>query len=253
MNLPERYSGNAVAIGSSGGFLAVRSTPQSDRIDVDAIFTVLRRRLWLIARVVALCVVLAVVVTMLIPRQYTPHAVVEVRTIAPGAQVIQEAANSAPDATGLRTDQVDTEIQILQSRALAGQVFDRLKLADDTDFMERVQAKSGPLASVKRALGLGGSGNSGMIKPAEGREMAIDYLTKGLDISRIVTTAYALQISFTDYDPVRAAKITNGYAETYLDYQVGAKKAENDKLIASLSSRIEQLRVQAQTDFGAVQ
>ncbi|MFM6832407.1 MAG: GumC family protein, partial [Novosphingobium sp.] len=173
--------------------------------------------------------------------------------IAPGAQVIQEAANSAPDATGLRTDQVDTELQILQSRALAGQVFDRLKLVDDSDFMERVQTKSGPLASVKRALGLGGSGNSGMIKPAEGREMAIDYLTKGLDISRIVTTAYALQISFTDYDAARAAKITNGYAETYLDYQVGAKKAENDKLIASLSSRIEQLRVQAQTDFGAVQ
>lgn len=254
MNLPERYSGNAVVVGSTGGFLSHGSDAQSDRIDVGAIFAILRRRLWLIARVVMLSVALAAFITFLIPRQYTPSAVVEVRTIAPGAQVFQEGANAAPDSSGLRTDQVDTEVQILQSRDLAGQVFDRLNLGSDAEFMQRVEMVPGPVAGVKRALGLDVAPVKPVVaKSAESRERAIDYLTKGIGISRLVTTAYALQISFTDYDAKRAARIANGYAQSYLSYQVGAKKTDNEKMIASLSTRIEQLRAQAQTDFGAVQ
>lgn len=253
MNLPERYSGNAVTVGSSAAFLVGRTEPQNDRIDVDAVFTVLRRRLWLIARVVVLCTVIALVATFLIPKQYSPSAVVEVRTIAPGAQVLQEGANSAPDATGLRTDQVDTEVQILRSRELAGQVFDSLKLADDAAFIERVQNRSGLLGGIREALGLNAGKPAQPAGSAEARELAIDYLVDRTEISRIVTTAYALKISFTDYDPVRATRIANGYAQSYLGYQIRAKKTDNEKQIASLSTRIEQLRAQAQADFSAVQ
>lgn len=249
MNLPERYSGNAVAVGSSGAFLVGRSETQSDRVDVGAALTILRRRLWLIARVVCLSIVIAAGITFLIPKQYTPSAIVEVRTIAPGAQTLQDGANSAPDATGLRTDQVDTEVQILRSRELAGQVVDRLGLVRDEAFMQRVQGKSGLLS----AIGISRGNQFRSANPAEARELAIDYLVARMEVTRIVTTAYALEISFTDFDPVRATKIANGYAESYLNYQISAKKADNEKLIASLSTRIEQLRVQAQTDFSAVQ
>jgi uncharacterized protein involved in exopolysaccharide biosynthesis len=52
---------------------------------------------------------------------------------------------------------------------------------------------------------------------------------------------------------VRAARVANAFAEAYASSATTRKRGENEKTLAVLGSRIEELRNQAQVDFRAVQ
>ena len=245
-NLPDTYRAGNLPVPVDGNRLP--GTPvnhaDADRLDLVGLYAIFRRRLWLFAMVVGICVLLAVNVTLLMPKTYEGDADVMInkdRTEIVPDNTAEQQANEAP----LHSEEIDTETKVIQSLELAERVVDQINLMQDKDFVHQVV--SGGLGNQLKAL-FG-------IKPEPPKDLRralADALIKNLEATRL-DTAYAIRISFTDRDPQRAARIANAFAEGYSTSAASRKRAENEKTLAVLSTRIEDLRNQAQADFKAVQ
>ncbi len=202
------------------------SQAAEDRLDLSVLTGILRRRLLLFVAVLALCVQVAVLANILLPEQYTATADV---VLHPRAEPITPDDTTQSDQPA-RAEDVETEIAFLTSRDLMGRVFDRLGLARDAAFVAR-------------------------LKPSEGltpRDAAITTLLDDLDVKRI-GNAYALRITYTDPSAERSARVANALARAYTVARTAAQATDNTTAITVLQSRLEQLRQQAQRDFGALQ
>ncbi len=219
-SLPDAYRGAEVGPRRNASISAM-----PDRLDLRGLASVFRRRFALIALAIMICVFIAAAVTFSMPKLYTANVDIMLRT---GDQQITPGKTDDPADQPQRAEEVETELQAMQSRDLAGKVFDRLNLRKDPAF--------GPPAQTAD----------------EQRQFGIARLQSGLSARR-VGTAYVIRASFEDPDPKRAAAIANGYATTFVADRVEADAITNRKAIEILRSRMTELRTEAQEDFNAVQ
>ena len=254
MNIPEAYAANGRReAGMPWNWAGQQDGAQADRLDIRGVVAIFRRRLWMFLRIVALCLAIAVLITMNMPVSYTATADVELRTLPNSSTSDQTEGRTADDPGGVRTDTVDTEIQVIKSRALAARVFDQLDLEHNGPFMQEALRKSGITAILRRMVFIDPGLKKGSDDPRERRQLALDYMLTMIDATRIVTTAYAVHINYSDSDPARSALIANAYARAYASDQATSKQADNTQAIANLQGKIEQLRVQAEADYAAEQ
>lgn len=222
----------------------------ADRINLRAIISIFRRRLGSFLAIVGICVLLALLVTLRSPKLYTANADVVIN--ADSRQVTPGTTGEDPNQPQ-RAEQIETELELLQSRDLAGKVLDHLNLAADPDFRAELQGGGGSARWLRSVLGLGSAATVTIPLETEAfRKQAIDHLQANLTARRI-GTAYAMRIGVTDTNPARAARIANGFAEVYSADQIAGKVNDNRQAIGILQSRMEVLRKQAQDDFNAVQ
>ncbi len=218
---------------------------RGDHVDFRWLLTLFRRRLLLFVTTVALCVTLAILINLNLRPLYSADAEVIING-APADNSLPKGSE-APDEP-VHAEQVETEVQSIESRELAAHVFDAAQLARDPGFREQVE-DDGRLNRLIRAL-------TGSTRPALSdasfRELAVATLIGNLKAERM-GTALAVSITYTDPDPVRAAKIANIYARQYASGQIATKQAQNRRSIGLVQQRVEELRQQAQTDYGAVQ
>jgi exopolysaccharide transport family protein len=127
------------------------------------------------------------------------------------------------------TAQLDSQLQILQSKAIASFVLDDLKLMHDPEF----------------AASNGGSIRDIFEKPnLDPREAAIAAFADRLTAGR-VGNSYVIEISFSSHNPDRAAQIANAVANAYIVDQVEAKLQVNRTAGTWLQERLQQLSVQS--------
>jgi uncharacterized protein involved in exopolysaccharide biosynthesis/Mrp family chromosome partitioning ATPase len=217
----------------------------SDRLNLRSLLSFLRRRMLMIATIVAISLVLSVIVTQAMQSLYTAQATVVVQ--AKADQVTPSSAKT-DDPVRPVAEQIETEVQLVKSRDVAGRVVDKLGLLQDAAFMAKAEQSRKP-GFVSRLLGA--------VPPAtvgsdQLRDDAIDNLLTELDVRR-VGTSYALGISYSDPDPEAAAKVVNAFAEIYTQHEVSSQASANKTAIGLLQTRMEELRRQAQADFDAVQ
>ena len=244
-NLPDRYVAAALPAGpgrpalNQGTLGSNASGP-----DLRHIVTMFRRRIPVFLMIVALCMLLAINLTMFLPRVYQASADVLINKdraeIVPGDKPGEQQDN-AP----LRAEEVDTETKVVLSRELADRVVTQLKLDHDSAFVNQV-VNRGAGATLKRWIGIASTPMTDV------RQALIDHLIAHLDATRL-DAAYAIRISFRSSDPDRAAVIANAFAAGYAESAAKAKHAENEKTLAALGDRLEQLRSQAQGDYRDVQ
>lgn len=159
--------------------------------------------------------------------------------------------------TGLTTDQttIDNQIQILRSRNLMGRVIDKLHLEEE--------AKPAPAApsilstAIYYANPLHWFGPSSTAKTAEQekterREGLIDGLLGSETVSEIGVSS-AMEITYRDPDPDRAAALANAIADAYVEDQLNAKFEATQKASQWLADRLQQLSAQMQSADAAVQ
>lgn len=247
MNLPDRYLGNELAVrpvqNSLPGMPA--NSAAADRLDLRFLLSIFRRRFRLFVAIVGACVLLAFLFTLKQPKLY--QATVDVVMNKFSGELVPDSTTLQSESPK-RSEEVDTELKIIKSQEMAMQVIDRLRLVEDKDFVESVTGGSGLTASLKNLL---------EIKPAPlpsenlKRRLA-DAMLSGLKADRM-ETAYAIRIIYSNSDPKRSAQIANAFAISYSESAVRAKRTENEKTLALLKTRIDELRTQAQSDFGAVQ
>lgn len=227
------------------------SDPDQDRLNLRALLSLFRRQLLMVGTIIGICVLLALLVTQNSPRLYTANADI---LLKPTTESITPGTDDSADDRPKGSEQIETEVQFIQSRDLAGKVFDQLALGRDPAFVSQITG-AGRISGLLKSVGL----KSDAPPPAPGtpaadalREAAINLLKGGLVVKRI-SNSFALRLGVTSRDPALAAKIANGYAETYSDNQIATKVAGSRDAVAILRKRMEELRLQAQADFGAVQ
>ena len=143
----------------------------------------------------------------------------------------QQVLSDLPDATGV----VDTEVEIMRSRALAGRVVDALNLTADPEFNKALR---------KHGFSLFGRAKpppAGEDEHRRERDATIDGLIKRIQVDRRGLT-YVINIAVTSVSPAKAAVLANTVADRYLTAQLDAKFEATQRANRWLQGRLGALR-----------
>lgn len=206
-----------------------------------------RNRL-LIGAVTVLLTGLATAALLQVEDRYTAKTTV---MIEPRGVRLQQIDTVLPSPTIVDRETVESQIQVIGSRHLAGKVIDELDLAEHPDFAPGgLAALAGQLRAVlRRTLP---KPLADLVPPADParspspagnpeRELLIDALLKRVEITR-EGQSHVIGISATSRDPVTAASIANRFAELYLKNQVASKGEAVARAGTWLQDRLADLR-----------
>ncbi|CAN5178253.1 hypothetical protein BH10PSE9_BH10PSE9_18280 [soil metagenome] len=214
---------------------------QGVEIGLPQLLAFLRRQQWVIALSVATGLVLGAAYLAVTPPTYTASSTV---LIDPRKVALFGSGNVMEDAS-ITNSGVETQVQVLQSGRIARAVVDKLKLADDPDFMA---SRPSPFALVKGwasglkklVLGPGVSGGA--------TEAAVDpgVMASGVLLGHMVATrvglSYVINVTYTDDDPAQAARLANAITEAYLDDQLKTQVTTAQRASEWLQQRLADLQ-----------
>ncbi|ESQ81406.1 hypothetical protein AEAC466_21490 [Asticcacaulis sp. AC466] len=147
------------------------------------------------------------------------------------------------------TTTIDTEVQVLQSTALAERVVDSLHLELDPEF--------NPYLGGTKYFGLVKTkpiSQEGLSPIAKQRlhEAIVDSVKSRVSVSRLALTRI-INISYTAKSPQKATRIANEWARLYLSQQLEAKFEATKEANNWLNSRLGELKVQVEAAETALQ
>lgn len=184
----DRYAAAYAATGESAISASIRNA-----------LAALRRYMWMALAIVGAAVALALIVTMLDTPRYSARSSVQINDQSDQVLGAELEANVAPPSDWDTERFLNTQLDVLRSRALAQRVADALDLANDERFF----------ASMEIAPGVG-SGTE-----IDKRKLAIDLLQGNTGIELRRSTRIAL-IDFTSTDPEMSARIANAFTEEFI-------------------------------------
>ncbi len=200
----------------------------------------LKRQYWVIIFTAVLALAMSAIYLRITPPVYT--AEVKVLFGNPKAQFVQQQSVLAPDSP-VDSSQIESQIQILKSKAIATSVINQLKLADDLEFKD--PGRSSP--SIIREW----MGGRHLARPVDPMDRLVNDFDRRLSAIRLGFST-VIEISFSAGNAERAAEIANAIANTYVTDQLNAKLDANRIATAWLQDRLKELGQQALTAERAV-
>lgn len=211
------------------------------------------RKLWRHRLLIAACTVVvggaAVLAAWLMPAYYVSEARVLVGVQSPRLPNVESiVADVSPDA-----ERVQNEGFILQSRNIAKQVIDQLKLRQDPEFNPELaqpsrMAQLNPLQYLPPQLTAWLDRQMSTPKkvepikdPSNADDRTIDSLLGHIDVSTL-GRSHVLSVKAESRNPQTASAIANALAERYLDYQRRDKIEAMDRVDRFLMGRVTELR-----------
>lgn len=191
------------------------------------VLAIVRRNILIIAAILILCVSLAVVLTMLQTPKFTAVSTVEINQEA--QKVLGEKLDNSENNNFSGYDYslfLNTQGEILKSRALADRVAQRLNLASNNQFFAAMQAPdAAQLGSV-----------------AARREVAVALLRAhfSVDMPRDTTVA---RLSFESTNPQTSALIANAFANEFIQANLQRKFDSSSYARGFVSQQLEQARI----------
>jgi polysaccharide biosynthesis transport protein len=212
---------------------------------VSSAFALVGRQYPLMIFTLLLCVSLASVYLLSLPKRYTSTAdmIIDSRRMQ-GLQTQQGASGN--DAT-IDSGMVESQVEILKSETIATAVIKDLRLTDETEF---TGSDGGLLASIAGLMSFGTSSDSAksdyrLLRTALGR-------FQGQLTIRRLGLSYVIEISYQSLSPDRAAQIANAVAEAYIVDSLESKYQASRRAAVWLQDRMKELRAQASTAERAV-
>ena len=159
------------------------------------------------------------------------------------------------------TGVIDSQVQILLSDKLAGNVVDRLGLVNNQAFLDPPKSLIGTVVSgigrvvqgVKDAFSSDPSPPDLSERPPEVRRLfAVRNIQSSLKVNRVART-YVLNVDFTSDNPMLATTIAGAFADAYLDDQLESKFDATRRASVWMDDRIRDLRAKALAADQAVQ
>jgi exopolysaccharide transport family protein len=198
--------------------------------ELDKFWLLLRWRAKLIAAVTMVTFMVAGFALTVLAPSYRATTVVLVDPRQPRVTNSEVITGIGADAAA-----VESQVEIIESSALARKVIERLNLAADPDF-----ASTSILDSIGDWFGaLIGRDPNALAETRLNRQ--VFTFQKGLIVRRRGLT-YVIEITFASKDPAKAARISNAAAEAYLDDQRSAKADITARASGWLGGRIEEMR-----------
>ena len=205
---------------------------ETERVDLREMLGTVLRRAWLALGVAAVLFAVVAAAVMNITPKYT----------AVGSVLIDphhtNLTQTEPQQQGLPPDTsaVDTQVEVLRSRALAEAVVRQMSLYNVPEFNPELKGKVGTITNPGPWL--------------------ISRVTEQVQARTLVKRAgltYVIQVAFTSKYPSRAAMIVNTFMTLYMQRQLDAKSAAIDKANHDLGPNIERLRGDAEAAQAKVQ
>ena len=219
--------------------------------------SVIRRRKGVILGTVALLTLLALVVTLQITPRYTATASLVLNARNPNVVDI------ASVVAGLRLDPsiVTSEVDVLQSRALAGRVIKELNLMDDPE-INKDRRPPGIFAVLDPWTWIPSAWREVLTgKPAEetpehaaaiAESSVADAFIERLTVENDLRS-YTMTVGFESQDPEKATRIANAIANRYLSDQLAAKLETTRRANQWLNERLADFRGKVRQSEQAVQ
>lgn len=172
-----------------------------------------QRRRWVIVGIVAVCVLLALVMTLLTTPKYTATTTVE---IARESARVTDFQGVERESSAFDQEFYQTQYGLLKSRGLAERVATQLRLVDDPAFFERVGIKRDQGAFQKINGKYVASGR------AERQRIAGVALLNGIAVNP-TRLSRLVNIVYTSTDPKFAAVVANAWAENFIQTNLERK------------------------------
>lgn len=207
--------------------------------------SILWSRKGLIGAIVAGATGLAALGLQLIDPIYTAETLVALNTrSSPAGQLLTTKPNVV--APPLTTVLVSTEIDILQSRALAAQVVEALALTRDAEFNTRLEPSmlGATLKHLKAVV-------MGEVPEKDPLTQTIDTVLKRLTV-KSGADSYVIRVMFESEDAKKAALIANAFADLYIRQQREAKLGEMQIATDWITKQINSLRQDLAAETSAV-
>lgn len=202
---------------------------------VDFALGFLRRQYLVIILTAVFAITASIIYLRIAPPTYTGR--VQVLLANPRAQFVQQQSILSEPAFDL--SQIETQMQLLKSSALATTVINQLDLSNDPDFNG-----SGPSISRLWRSPVTPPEQSNASIGARPSEAVIAAFQDRLSANRVGASSI-LEISFNSSNPERAAEIANAVANAYLAEQLNAKFEANRSATSWLQDRLRDLSEQA--------
>ncbi len=222
------------------GMSSIPHTENNDyEIDLRELYLTLKRRKEVVFGAIGCSLVLMIVFLLITSPVYTAKSMIQVNVAADRVVDIEAVVSGG----GSDESAIQSEIDVLSSRSLAGRVITKLKLIDDQEFNK--DAGVGSFAWLKKLMPF-------LNGDAEDKDVdqvvltkTIDVFLKRLEIAR-KPKSYSVIISFSSVDSKKASIIANTIVEEYLVGQLSTKfdasKRANDWLNAKLDDLRKKVR-----------
>ena len=196
----------------------------------------LRRRLRLFLLILATGGVFSGAAVLAVPARYLATAEV---VVDPHRQPMPDLHGQAVDPP-FDTSAIDTEVELLKSRALAGRVADAFNLERDPEFS--AVSGAGPVAFFLHPKP----------KATQRREAVLDRLERHLKVARMGFTS-VIAVSVTSASPDKAASLANAFTSLYLQQQLDAKSTASRRASDLLNGKLGGLRAEVEAAQHAVE
>jgi succinoglycan biosynthesis transport protein ExoP len=194
-----------------------------------------RRRRGLFLIVVAAGLLLTTSATFLLPVRYVATADIVIEPRREQALDLRQSPPTAPADSAA----IDTEVELLKSRALAEQVVSRLDLDRDPEFDPALRP------TLLRIM-------AGVQGAKTRAEAVVDRVERQLKVARVGFT-YVIAVSFASRSPNKAATVANAFVALYRQQQLDAKSEASRRAADLLNSRLGGLRAQVDAAEHAVE
>jgi len=187
-----------------------------------------RRNIWLIAAIMVLAVVAAVILTMLQTPRYTAMATVEINEQA--AQVLGEDLAAEVDTYNWDTELfLNTQMEILKSRALAERVVERLDLASSERFFDAMEAPD----LVER--------------PESERHSSVVAMVRDNFRVELPSRTRIAELYFTSTDPGLSADVANAFATEFIQANLQRKFDSSAYARSFVAEQLEEARARLES------
>ena len=199
-----------------------------------------RRQYPLIVFITVFSLVVGALYLVITPPTYTAH--VQLLLGNPNTPLVQQPSLGLGIESPIDQTLIDTQLQILKSRAIISSVIEQLKLEDDSELR-----RPGPplLQRMRIWLGLQQATTAPIGEnQSQPSEQMIETFQESLSAQR-VNVSNVIDISFSWSSAVRAAEIANAIANVYITDQLNAKFEANKTALLWLQQRLQTLGMQA--------
>lgn len=193
----------------------------------------LRRNLWLIAAVIAVAVGTAVVMTMLETPRYTAESTVEIN-LQTDAVLGEELESDTREVDWDIELFLNTQLEILRSRALAERVVRRLNLAANERFFAAMETPDTMQASEQARL-----------------DAAVGMVRSGFKVD-LPRDSQIARLSFTSTDPQISAALVDAYAAEFIQSNLQRKFDSSAYARNFVAEQLEEARARLETSERAL-
>jgi succinoglycan biosynthesis transport protein ExoP len=213
---------------------------------VNSTLGLLRRQYVVIIFVTALALAVSAIFLRVTPPTYKGQ--VKILFGNPKALFVQQQSLLAE--APIDAAQLETEIEILKSKAIATSVIKQLRLADDRDFRGSRDLVEPLRLAFRRWYGshLNGAQLQSQDIPMDGLVAEFDDRLSAMRVG----FSNVVEVSFNASNPDRAAEIANAVANAYVTDKLNAKFEANRTATSWLQERLKELGQQALTAERAV-